>query len=105
MDYSTKYGSISAEGLLFRVQIAAYKFPKNLIYNNLNGLGKVEKFLLDDGITRVTVGGEFKTLKQAYEHNKKVVLKGQKEAFVTVLYNGKRIYLEDLEKMGIFVVK
>jgi len=33
------------------------------------------------------------------------VLKGQKEAFVTVLYNGKRIYLEDLEKMGIFVVK
>jgi hypothetical protein len=105
MDYSTKYGSISAEGLLFRVQIAAYKFPKNLIYNNLNGLGKVEKFLLDDGITRVTVGGEFKTLKQAYEHNKKVVLKGQKEAFVIILYNGKRIYLEDLEKMGIFVVK
>jgi hypothetical protein len=33
------------------------------------------------------------------------VLKGQKDAFVTVLYNGKRIYLEDLEKMGIFVVK
>lgn len=105
MDYSTKYGSISAEGLLFRVQIAAYKFPKNLTYKSLNGLGKVEKFLLDDGITRVTVGGEFKTLKQAYEHNKKVVLKGQKEAFVIILYNGKRIYLEDLEKMGIFVVK
>ena len=105
MDYSTKYGSISAEGLLFRVQIAAYKFPKNLTYKSLNGLGKVENFLLDDGITRITSGGEFKTLKQAYEHNKKVVLKGQKEAFVIILYNGKRIYLEDLEKMGIFVVK
>jgi hypothetical protein len=105
MDYSAKYGSISAEGLMFRVQIAAYKFPKNYTYKHLNGLGKVENLLLDDGITRITIGGDFKTLAEAFEHNKKVILKGQTDAFVTVLYNGKRIYLEDLEKMGIFVVK
>ena len=45
------------------------------------------------------------TQKTSFEHNKKVVYKGQKDAFVTALYNGKRVYLEDLEKMGIFVVK
>jgi hypothetical protein len=104
-DYSEKYGDITAEGLLFKVQIAAYKIPKNYTYAHLKGLGAVENLLLDDGITRITIGGEFKTLKEAYEHNKKVVLKGQKDAFVTVLYNGKRIYLEDLEKMGVFVGK
>jgi len=104
-DYSEKYGDISADGLIFKVQIAAYKIPKNYTYAHLKGLGAVENLLLDDGITRITIGGEFKTLKAAYEHNKKVVYKGQKDAFVTVLYNGKRIYLEDLEKMGIFVVK
>lgn len=105
MDYAAKYGTISAEGLMFKVQIAAYKIPKNYTYNHLKGLGKVENLLLDDGITRITIGGDFKTLGEAFEHNKKVILKGQTDAFVTVLYNGKRIYLEDLEKMGIFVVK
>ena len=104
-DYSEKYGDITAEGLVFRVQIAAYKYPKNYLYNHLKGLGKVENLLLDDGITRITIGGDFNSLSAAYEHNVKVILKGQTDAFVTVLYKGKRIYLEDLEKMGIFVVK
>lgn len=104
-EYAAKYGDISAEGLIFKVQIAAYKYPKNYVYAHLKGLGKVERLLLDDGITRITIGGEFKTLGTAYEHNKKVVYRGQRDAFVTALYNGKRVYLEDLEKMGIFVEK
>jgi hypothetical protein len=65
----------------------------------------VENLLLDDGITRITIGGNFNTLGKAFEHNIKVINAGQKDAFVTVLYKGKRIYLEDLEKMGIFVKK
>ena len=105
MDYAAKYGDISAEGLIFRVQIAAYKFPKNYSYTHLKGLGKVENLLLDDGITRITIGGDFKTLNTAFEHNKKVIYKGQTDAFVTAIYNGKRVYLEDLEKMGVFVGK
>lgn len=104
-DYSEKYGNISAEGLLFKVQIAAYKTPKNYIYKHLKGLGEIEQLLLDDGITRITIGGSFNTLQKAYELNKKVVARGQKDAFVTAIYNGKRVYLEDLEKMGIFVNK
>ena len=58
--------------------------------------------MLEDGITRITIGGVFNTIRKAFEHNKKVVIAGQTDAFVTVLYKGKRIYLEDLEKMGIF---
>jgi hypothetical protein len=103
--YSALYGDITSEGLQFRVQIAAYKYPKNYTYSHLNGLGKVENLLLDDGITRITIGGDFNTLAKAFEHNLKVIRAGQKDAFVTVLYKGKRIYLEDLEKMGIFVKK
>ncbi len=103
--YSELYGDISAEGLQFRVQIAAYKYPKNYTYKHLKGLGDVENLLLDDGITRITIGGNFNTLGKAFEHNVKVIKAGQTDAFVTVLYQGKRIYLEDLEKMGIFVKK
>jgi len=102
MRYVEKYGDISAEGLEFKVQIAAYKYPKNYAYKHLKGLGKVENLLLEDGITRITIGGAFSTIRKAWEHNKKVVVAGQTDAFVTVLYKGKRIYLEDLEKMGIF---
>lgn len=103
--YADKYGNISAEGLEFRVQIAAYKYPKNYNYKHLKALGKVEKLLLDDEITRITIGGKFNTIGKAWAHNKKVIKAGQKDAFVTALYNGKRVYLEELEKMGIFVIK
>lgn len=102
IDYAAKFGDLSADGLEFRVQIAAYKYPKNYVYKHLAGLGNVENLLLDDGITRITIGGNFSTLNKAFEHNKKVIKAGQKDAFVTAIYKGKRVYLEQLEEMGIF---
>lgn len=36
--YAEKYGDITAEGLVFKVQIAAYKYPKNYVYEHLKGL-------------------------------------------------------------------
>ena len=68
-------------------------------------MGNIENLLLKDGITRITIGGDFSTLNAALIHSEKVIKAGQKDSFVTILYNGERIYLEDLEKMGIFVVK
>jgi hypothetical protein len=100
--YSAAYGKISSDGLEFKVQVAAFKNPKNYKFKHLKGLGKIEKLMLDDGITRITINGTFKTLEAAWTHNKKVIKAGQGDAFVTVLYQGKRIYLEDLTKMGIF---
>ncbi len=100
-DVVGKLGNSTKEGLEFKVQIAAYNMPKNYNYAHLKGLGKVEKLLLDDGITRFTIGGSFKTLNEAIAHKNKVVAAGQKDAFVTAIYNGKRVYLEELEKLGL----
>lgn len=102
-EYAIKNGNVSKANLIFKVQIAAYKFPKNYKYDHLIGLGDVENLLLKDGITRITIGGEFSTLSKALEHNEKVINAGQTDAFVTIIYEGERIYLEDLEKMGVFV--
>ncbi len=105
--FAAKYGDIdvSGKGIQFRVQVAAYKYPKNYKYDHLNKCGKIESVLLDDGITRITIGGKFNTLNEAWTHNKKVITAGQTDAFVTAIYQNKRIYLEDLVKMGVFVDK
>ena len=95
------YGDKSMEGLVFKVQIAAYNMPENYSYDRLKGLGEVEKNLLDDGITRFTIGGDFTTLNLANEHRDKVVARGQDDAFVTAIYKGKRVYLEELIEQGI----
>lgn len=101
----TDIGNLSKEGLEFKVQIAAYNMPKNYKYEYLKGLGNVEKLLLDDGITRFTIGGAFKTLNEAINHKNKVQSAGQKDAFVTAIYKGKRVYLQDLEKIGLIPVQ
>lgn len=97
-------GNFAKEGLEFKVQIAAYNLPKNYKYDHLKGLGSVDKLVLQDGITRFTIGGSFKTLNEAIIHKNKVREAGQKDAFVTAIYQGKRVYLEDLEKIGLIPV-
>lgn len=103
--YSLKYGDITAEGLVFKVQIAAYKHPKKNVHKALKKLGKIDKFSLEDGITRFTIGKDYNNLKGANEFCEKVIANGEEEAFVAILYKGKKVFLEDLEKMGIFVEK
>lgn len=100
-DVVNKLGNSTKEGLEFKVQIAAYTMPKNYKYDRLKGLGQVEKLQLEDGITRFTIGGAFKTLNEAIAHKEKVRAAGQADAFVTAIYNGKRVYLEELEKLGL----
>ena len=94
-------GNGTKEGLVFKVQIAAYNLPKNYSYEHLKGLGDVEKLLLNDGITRFTIGGSFKTFNEALAHKIKVKAAGQTDAFVTAIYHGERVYLEHLAKMGL----
>lgn len=103
--YTEKYPDVSADSLDFRIQIAAFKNPKVYSFPHLKDCGKLENLLLEDGITRLTIGGSFKTLRAAYEHNKKVVIAGQNDAFVTVIYKRRRLALEELETMGIFKKK
>ncbi len=102
LKFAEKYGQISADSLGFKVQIAAYRHNENYSYKHLNGFGKVESLELSDGITRITIGGNFETIGQAYSLCKRVLQAGQSDAFVTAIYKGKRVYLEQLEVMGIF---
>lgn len=105
MFYAEKYGDISADGLEFKVQIAVFKYRSSYTFPKLQKLGKIETETTEEGGTRMLIGGKFKTLNEAFEFNKKVVLAGQLDAFVAIYFGGKRIYIENLERKGIFVSK
>ena len=104
-EFVAKYGDSSAPDLQFRVQISAFKFRNRYEFPHLENLGTIENTLTEGGITRITIGGQFDTYRKAQDHTKKVIAAGQKDAFVTAFYKGKRVYVENLEKMGIFVTK
>lgn len=101
-DIILAFGDTKADGLIFKVQIAAYNFPENYVYERLKGLGNVEKSILEDNITRFTIGGNFYTFNDASIHNKKVKARGQEDAFITAIYKGKRVYLRQLIEAGVF---
>ena len=100
--YMQKYGDLQQAGLEFKVQITALKTDKNIYLPNLAKYGKIEKLKLGDGFTRLMIGGSFKTMRKAFNLNKKIVKAGYKDAFVVAFYNGKRVQYEELEKEGVF---
>lgn len=92
----------SAEGLYFRIQIAAYEHPQNYdVPPKLKDMGKIERLELADGIYRITIGGDFNTFAAAEEFLKTVRQAGQTDGFITAVYKGKRVYLDDLTKQGV----
>ncbi len=88
-------GLTCAEGLAFKVQIAAYRHPENYKYDNLKEFGAPEIINYPDGITRFTQMN-FSTLNEAEALRQKIIAKGQKDAWVTAFINGKRYTLEEL---------
>jgi hypothetical protein len=88
-------GAMCADGLIFKVQIAAYKHPENYKYDHLKQFGAPEIVNYPDGITRFTQF-IFPTLKEAEEARQKIIAKGQKDAWITGFIDGKRFTLEEL---------
>ena len=78
---------------IYTVQVAAYKNASNYDASHLVSFGRIEKVILDDGITRFTLG-EFKTLNEALQYKKQIRSKGQPDAFVIMYSEGKRTYPE-----------
>jgi len=88
-------GTTCAEGLMFKVQIAAYKHPENYKYDHLKEFGAPEIINYPDGITRFTQM-QYPTLNEAESLRQKILAKGQKDAWITAFINGKRYTLEEL---------
>lgn len=97
-----KYGDQTAEELIFVVQVAALQNPNYFDGKDIKTYGEVENVVLEDGLTRFTIG-KFKTLNEANDLLEKVKTNGEREdAFVLLFINGKRTYLQDLVDDGTF---
>lgn len=88
-------GTMCSEGLVFKVQIAAYKHPENYKFDHLKQFGAPEIVNYPDSITRFT---QFNvaTIKEAESARQKIIAKGQKDAWITGFIGGKRYTLEEL---------
>ena len=95
-----EYGDKTAPGLVYKVQVAALANPQNFEGQHLKQLGDVEKIILEDGLTRFTIGN-FKVLKDATVLLESAKSKGQDDAFIIVFVDGKRTYLEELINTGV----
>lgn len=91
------------EGLVFKVQVGAYRQPQNFVPTKLKtlGLNIVNNDPIGDGISRFTMG-EFKTLKDTEILRQKAIGLGTKDAWITAVYNGKRYTLEELIPLNFF---
>jgi hypothetical protein len=88
-------GNYCANGLIFKVQIAAYRKPQNYKYQHLLDYGQPEQNNYPDGITRFTQL-QFNTLKEAEVQRQKAITKGQTDAWVVAFVKDKRYTLEEL---------
>ncbi|HEX8516062.1 MAG TPA: hypothetical protein VF868_07665 [Bacteroidia bacterium] len=90
-------GNTCAEGLTFRVQIGAYRKPQNFKHKNLDALEPPPALVLPypDGITRFTMR-EFTTIKDAEAFRQECIRLGTKDAWITAMYQGKRMLLQEL---------
>lgn len=88
-------GNYCAQGLIFKVQIGAYRKPQNFKYPHLADLGKAEVSDYPDGITRFTQQ-QFTTITAAEKVRQKAIARGQKDAWIVAFVNGKRYTVEEL---------
>lgn len=104
LDYNTAlktYGFSKSPGLKFHVQVAAYNFPKNYSAVHLQKFGQLDKQVLDDKITRFTLGS-FETFAEAEAYRQEIITAGQTDAFVTAEKSGKRYLINELVALRFF---
>ena len=94
-------GPYCADELEYRVQIGAYRFPKNFKYTYLDQFGEAKVNDYQDGITRFTMG-TFKTLQNADDLRQEIRTAGQEDAWVIPFFDGQRIFMEDLIQVNFY---
>jgi hypothetical protein len=88
-------GNHCADGLVYTVQIGAYRHPENFKYPQLAKFGAAKITPYPDGITRFTLH-EFKTIREAEIFRQECIKLGIKDAWITAWYKGDRKTLEEL---------
>lgn len=88
-------GNYCTEGLIYKVQIGAYRHPENFKYPQLAEFGPAEITEYPDSITRFTMK-TFKTIKEAEAFRKVCIKRGITDAWITAVYKGERKTLEEL---------
>jgi hypothetical protein len=90
--------------IIYRVQIAAYRHPENYSWKHLMEFGQPEIEKMEDGITRFTQG-RYTSIREAEAQRQKSISRGQKDAWLTALVNGKRFTLQELIQNDFFLEK
>lgn len=98
----SKYSGLRAKGLIYRIQVAAYRYPQN--YNSAhlrNVCSVIQKGKLDGNISLIVADKEFDSINSACDFLVQVQKAGQLDAFVTAEFNGKRYYINDLPTLEV----
>jgi hypothetical protein len=93
---------IKPGNITYKVQIAAYRKPENYKWKHLSEFGTPEQKKLEDGITRFTMGA-FEKLDDCNVLLGKIISKGQRDAWITAVYKGKRYTLEQLVSEDFYI--
>ncbi len=93
--FLTVTGNHCADGLVYTVQIGAYRHPENFKYPQLKEYGAATITPYPDGITRFTLK-QFNTIAEAEAFRQQCIKKGIKDAWITATYKGQRKTLEEL---------
>jgi hypothetical protein len=96
------YGNSKVSGLNYVIQVGAYRKPGKFNKQKLAALGNVlSKGNVLGDIELLVLDKSFSTWQEAEGYLKKVKNAGQKDAFITAYYNGKRYYISELLKQGV----
>lgn len=104
-DMLQKLGTFNCNEFVFKVQIGAYRFPKNFKYDKVaakHGPAEIKEY--PDGITRFTMKS-FKNIAEAEVFRQEMIKMGIKDAWVTAEYKGERKLLEELFRNDFFLTK
>lgn len=96
---SREFINKSAEGLVFRIQIGAYRVPvfggAEKFYNAKN----IESYTLEDNITRYLLPQSFESIQAAEAYRKSLENERMKDAFIVPFLNAKRIGMNEALKI------
>jgi hypothetical protein len=99
--FLTVTGNYCRDGLIYKVQIGAYRHPDNFKYASVEQYGPAEISPYPDGITRFTLK-QFTTIKEAEVFRQTCIGKGINDAWITAVYKGERKTLEELIRANFY---